>query len=234
MIWERVIYLFWVGHGCDAWGGSISSELLMCGRGVYICQDIIDVCFFVCCSDCVGVSENVWCIAAVIEDSGFFLYFIIFQVAPIYYIIFIHAILHFYHIFPSSSLFSISCTLIQHIMLFCFDLPTHTTLIIILPCRNIRSTNSLAKTYYIYACILPHNVELHPVSIKHILPISDIRLSSNTTRNIYSTVPFASLSSKVLQPVFPLISSFLTLSTSQSHIPIPFLFPNITIFLVPC
>ena len=26
--------------------------------------------FFVCCSDCVGVCENVCCVAAVVETSG--------------------------------------------------------------------------------------------------------------------------------------------------------------------
>ena len=35
MIWGREICLFWVGQGCDRWiGGSLSSELLMCGGGV--------------------------------------------------------------------------------------------------------------------------------------------------------------------------------------------------------
>ena len=29
------------------------------------------VCFFVCCSDCVGVCGNVCCVAAVVENSGF-------------------------------------------------------------------------------------------------------------------------------------------------------------------
>ena len=31
-----MIYLFWVGLGCDEWGGgSIYSELIMCGGGVH-------------------------------------------------------------------------------------------------------------------------------------------------------------------------------------------------------
>ena len=30
----------------------------------------VDVCFFVCCSDCVGVYGNVCCISTVVEDSG--------------------------------------------------------------------------------------------------------------------------------------------------------------------
>ena len=29
------------------------------------------VCFYVCCSDCVGVCWNVCCVAAVVKDSGF-------------------------------------------------------------------------------------------------------------------------------------------------------------------
>ena len=30
-----------------------------------------DECFCVCCRDCVEVCENVCCVAAVVEDSGF-------------------------------------------------------------------------------------------------------------------------------------------------------------------
>ena len=60
------------------------------------------------------------------------------------------------------------------------------------------------------------------VSIKHALLISDIKLYSNTTRNIHSTITCASYSSKVLQPIFHRISSFPTFSTSQSHLSIPF------------
>ena len=29
------------------------------------------VCFYVCCSDCVGVCGNVCCVAAVVKNSGF-------------------------------------------------------------------------------------------------------------------------------------------------------------------
>ena len=60
--------------------GSISSELLMCGGGVRVfcycascgymhrdnrCMYMAHVCFYVCCSDCVGVCGNVCCVAAV-------------------------------------------------------------------------------------------------------------------------------------------------------------------------
>ena len=67
--------------------GSISTELLMCGGGVhsilvlslvarchiyiYICMYMVQVCFYVCCSDCVGVCGNVCCVAAIVKDSVF-------------------------------------------------------------------------------------------------------------------------------------------------------------------
>ena len=57
--------------------GSISLELLMCGGGVRSilllplvarCLETIDVCicFYVCCSDCVGVCGNFCCVVAVV------------------------------------------------------------------------------------------------------------------------------------------------------------------------
>ena len=63
----------------------MSSELLMCGGGVRSilllplvarCLEIITiymayVCFYVCCSDCVGVCGNVYCVAAVAKASVF-------------------------------------------------------------------------------------------------------------------------------------------------------------------
>ena len=60
--------------------GSLSSELLMCGGGVCSilllplvarCMYMAHVCFYVCCSDCVGVCGNVCCVAAVVINSGF-------------------------------------------------------------------------------------------------------------------------------------------------------------------
>ena len=33
---------------------------------------MVHVCFYVCCSDCVGVCGNVCCVAAVVKNSGFF------------------------------------------------------------------------------------------------------------------------------------------------------------------
>ena len=64
--------------------GSFSSELLVCGGGVRIilllplvprdnrCMYMADVCFCVCCSDCVVVCGNVCCVAAVGKTSVFF------------------------------------------------------------------------------------------------------------------------------------------------------------------
>ena len=60
--------------------GSISSELLVCGGGVRSilllpldnrCVYMAHVCFYVCCSDCVGVCGNVCCVAAVVKNSVF-------------------------------------------------------------------------------------------------------------------------------------------------------------------
>ena len=66
--------------------GSLSSELLVCGGGVrcffviaccgYMprdnrCMYMAHVCFYVCCSDCVGVCGNVCCVAAVVKNSVF-------------------------------------------------------------------------------------------------------------------------------------------------------------------
>ena len=66
---------------------SISSELLMCGGGVCSilllplvarCIETIDVmcmahvCFYICCSDCVGIGGNVCCVATVVKNCVFF------------------------------------------------------------------------------------------------------------------------------------------------------------------
>ena len=56
--------------------GSISTELLMCGGGVRSillltlvarCLKTIDVGFYVCCNDCVGVCGNVCCVSTVVR-----------------------------------------------------------------------------------------------------------------------------------------------------------------------
>ena len=36
------------------------------------CMYMVHVCFYVCCSDCVGVCGNVCCVAAIIKNSVFF------------------------------------------------------------------------------------------------------------------------------------------------------------------
>ena len=36
-----------------------------------ICMYMAHVCFYVCCSDCVGVCGNVCCVAVVLKDSVF-------------------------------------------------------------------------------------------------------------------------------------------------------------------
>ena len=52
--------------------GSISSELLMCGRGARSILLLALVCFYLCCSDCVVVCGNVCCVAAIVKDSVLF------------------------------------------------------------------------------------------------------------------------------------------------------------------
>ena len=36
------------------------------------CMYIAHVCFYVCCSDCVGVCGNVCCVVAIVKNSVFF------------------------------------------------------------------------------------------------------------------------------------------------------------------
>ena len=35
------------------------------------CMYMANVCFYVCCTDCVGVCGKVGCVAAIVKDSGF-------------------------------------------------------------------------------------------------------------------------------------------------------------------
>ena len=79
---EDLFVLSWARVRRVKWG-SIYSELLVCGGGVRSilllplvarCLEIMDVCilcFYVCCSDCVGVCGNVCCVAAVVKNSVF-------------------------------------------------------------------------------------------------------------------------------------------------------------------
>ena len=77
--------------------GSISSELLMCGGGVRsilllplvarcleitYCLYMAHICFYICCSDCVGVCGNV-CAADMVEDSVFRLGVFKYVVCPV-------------------------------------------------------------------------------------------------------------------------------------------------------
>ena len=67
----------------------------MCGGGVCSilllplvardnkCMYMVQVCFYVCCSDCVRVSGNVCCIVAVVED-GYFEYRTYYQVRALF------------------------------------------------------------------------------------------------------------------------------------------------------
>ena len=54
---------------CDGGVGSILLLPLVAKDN--ICMYMAHVCFYVCCSDCVGVCGNVCCVAAVVKDSVF-------------------------------------------------------------------------------------------------------------------------------------------------------------------
>ena len=53
------------------YGGSVRSILLLPRVAIYLEAIDVLICFYVCCSDCVGVCGNV-CVVAVVENSGFF------------------------------------------------------------------------------------------------------------------------------------------------------------------
>ena len=42
-----------------------------CLETIYVCMYMAHVCFYLCCSDCVGVCGNVCCVAAVVKNSVF-------------------------------------------------------------------------------------------------------------------------------------------------------------------
>ena len=88
--------------------------------------------------------------------------------------------------------------------------------------NQIGFTNSKSPNLLHICLHRDHHLDLHSNSIKHALPISDTRFFSNTTFNIHLIIDFTSLSSKVLHHASPLISSFLTFLTFQSHRPIPY------------
>ena len=74
MILQRVIYLFRVGQGICKCVVEVHTVfcycLLCCGymSKYNTCVYIAQVCFYVRCSDCVGVCENVGCVAGVVND----------------------------------------------------------------------------------------------------------------------------------------------------------------------
>ena len=72
--------------------------------------------------------------------------------------------------------------------------------------RHIQFTISNSPNLLHICLHLDHHLDWHPISIRHALPISDTILSSNTTLNIYFTIVFASLSSKILHSVSPQIN----------------------------
>ena len=53
------------------------------------CVYMAHVCFYVCCSDCVGVCGNVCCVAAVVKNSGVFFgfFFVVVVVSPVVVVI---------------------------------------------------------------------------------------------------------------------------------------------------
>ena len=67
-------------------------------------------------------------------------------------------------------------------------------------------TNSNSPNLLHMCLHLDYHLDLHPISMKHALPISDSKFPSNTTLNIHFTIAFASLSSKLLHHVSPMIS----------------------------
>ena len=92
--------------------------------------------------------------------------------------------------------------------------------------KQIRFTSSFNPNVLHICLYRAHHPDLHPISKRHALPRSAIRFSLNTIRSNQLTIAVASLSSKVLHPVYPLTSSFLTFTTSQSHLPISFCFTS--------
>ena len=163
-------------------------------------------------------------------SNGFFLYFITFQLVPFitsYSCMPSFIVINLLHIHPNLVLYacllptSLICILLQlnifslYLTLNYIQTQFVTSLFIFMHVMLQRYHPSPYSSNLSIICLhLAHHLNLHPVSIKQPLPISDIKLSSNTTRYINSTITFTSLSSKILNPVSPLTSSFLTFSTS--------------------
>ena len=57
--------------------------------------------------------------------------------------------------------------------------------------KQIRFTNSINPNLLHMCLHLDHHLDVHPISIKHALQISDTKFSSNTTLNIHFTIAFS-------------------------------------------
>ena len=72
--------------------------------------------------------------------------------------------------------------------------PNLTILFKLTSLNQIRFTNSKSPNLLHICLHRDHHLDLHPNSIKHALPISDTRFSSNTTLNIHFTIaPYSSI-----------------------------------------
>ena len=112
-------------------------------------------------------------------------------------------------------------------MFFSFTLiPCLSTAFTLTSPKQIRFARSF-KLNVLHICMhRAHHPDSHPISKRHALHRSEIWFSLNTIRRNQLAIAFASLSSKVLHPVHPLINSFLTSTTSQSHLSILFCFTS--------
>ena len=74
--WARVRRLRQRSLSSELCGGCVRSILLLplvarCLATIDVCIWLMFVCFYVCCSDCVGVCRNVCYVAAVVKIVGF-------------------------------------------------------------------------------------------------------------------------------------------------------------------
>ena len=116
------------------------------------------------------------------------------------------------------------------------SIPRFTTPFTLTSLEQIRFSNSNSPNLQHMCVHLNHHLDFHHISIKHTLPISDTKLSSNTTLNIYFTKDFSSLSSKLLNPVLSsekFISNISHIPKSSTHAILPY-FQVITFLRVPC
>ena len=107
-------------------------------------------------------------------------------------------------------------------------IPNFTTPFTLASLSQIRLINSISLYLPHNMCLhRAHYLDFHPVSVKHVFPISTIKFSSNTTRNIHSTITFAYISSKVFQPVCYLWSVCISHSPEPStHFILPYFYSS--------